>query len=212
MVGGGRMSERFQELSEEKQLAILRAATEVFAKYEYKKASTDLIASKAGVSKGLLFYYFHNKKDLYLTVYEYVRKIVTEGVADPGLFEITDFFELITYATMKKIEILAENPYIVEFSVRSFYSDKEEISDDLKMKTTEGIEQNYKQYFSKIDFNKFKQNVDPSEIFKMMYWIVDGYIHEQQMKNALLCLDTISKAFANWTEMFKQIAYKEEYL
>ena len=96
------MSERFQELSEEKQLAILRAATEVFAKYEYKKASTDLIASKAGVSKGLLFYYFHNKKDLYLTVYEYVRKIVTEGVADPGLFEITDFFGLITYATMKK--------------------------------------------------------------------------------------------------------------
>ena len=206
------MSERFQELSEEKQLAILRAATEVFAKYEYKKASTDLIASKAGVSKGLLFYYFHNKKDLYLTVYEYIKQIITEGVADSRLLEITDFFELVTYATMKKIEILAENPYIVEFSVRSFYSDKEEISDDLKMKTTEGIEQNYKQYFSKIDFNKFKQNVDPSEIFKMMYWIVDGYIHEQQMKNAPLCLDTISKAFVNWTEMFKQIAYKEEYL
>ena len=56
------MSERFKELPEEKQLSIMRAATEVFAKYEYKKASTDLIASKAGVSKGLLFYYFHNKK------------------------------------------------------------------------------------------------------------------------------------------------------
>ena len=86
------MSERFQELSEEKQLAILRAATEVFAKYEYKKASTDLIASKAGVSKGLLFYYFHNKKDLYLTVYEYVKQIVAEGVTDAKLWEITDFF------------------------------------------------------------------------------------------------------------------------
>ena len=40
MVGGGRMSERFQELSEEKQLAILRAATEVFAKYEHKNLLT----------------------------------------------------------------------------------------------------------------------------------------------------------------------------
>ncbi len=59
---GINMSERFKELSEEKQLSILRAAIEVFAKYKYKKASTDLIASKAGVSKGLLFYYFHNKK------------------------------------------------------------------------------------------------------------------------------------------------------
>ena len=206
------MSERFKELPEEKQLSILRAATEVFAKYEYKKASTDLIASKAGVSKGLLFYYFHNKKDLYLTVYEYVKQIITEGVTDSRLLEITDFFELITYASMKKIKILAENPYIMEFSVRSFYSDKEEISDDLKMKSTEGIKQNYSQYFNKINLNKFKEYVNPSEIFKMIIWLVDGYIHEQQMNNQPLCFDEIGKMLANWTEMFKQIAYKEEYL
>lgn len=209
---GINMSERFKELSEEKQLSILRAAIEVFAKYEYKKASTDLIASKAGVSKGLLFYYFHNKKDLYLTVYEYVKQIITEGVADSRLLEITDFFDLITYATMKKIKILAENPYIVEFSVRSFYSDKEEISNDLKLKNKEGIEQNYSQFFNKINYNKFKNNVNPSEIFKMMVWLVDGYIHEQQMNNEPLRLDEIGKVVANWTEMLKQIAYKKEYL
>ena len=59
------MNEKFYELPEEKQLYVLNAAMEVFAEYEYKKASTDLIAAKAGVSKGLLFYYFHNKKSLY---------------------------------------------------------------------------------------------------------------------------------------------------
>ncbi|GFI23185.1 HTH-type transcriptional regulator BetI [Lachnospiraceae bacterium] len=209
---GINMSERFKELSEEKQLSILRAAIEVFAKYEYKKASTDLIASKAGVSKGLLFYYFHNKKDLYLTVYEYVKQIITKEVADSRLLEITDFFDLITYATMKKIKILAENPYIVEFSVRSFYSNKEEISNDLKLKNKEGIEQNYSQFFNKINYNKFKNNVNPSEIFKMMVWLVDGYIHEQQMNNEPLRLDEIGKVVANWTEMLKQIAYKKEYL
>lgn len=206
------MSERFKELPEEKQLAILRAATEVFAKYEYKKASTDLIASKAGVSKGLLFYYFQNKKDLYLTVDEHVKRIITEGVADSRLLEITDFFELIAYASMKKMKILAEIPYIVEFSIRSFYSDKEEISDDLKKKTREGIERNYHQYFSKIDFHRFKDGVDPIEIFKMMVWMIDGYIHEQQMNEKPLCLEETGKMLANWTEMLKQIAYKEEYL
>lgn len=80
----------------------------------------------------MLFYYFHNKKDLYLTVYEYVKQIITEGVADSRLLEITDFFELVTYASMKKIKILAEIPYIMNFSIRSFYSDKEEVSDNLK--------------------------------------------------------------------------------
>lgn len=206
------MSERFKDLPEEKQLSILRAATEVFAKYEYKKASTDLIASKAGVSKGLLFYYFHNKKDLYLTVYEHVKQIITEGVADSRLWEITDFFELITYASMKKIGILAENPYIVEFSVRSFYSDKEEISSDLKLKNKENIKQNYNQYFNKINLEKFKEDINPSEIFKMIVWLVDGYIHEQQMNHVPLCLDEISRMLTNWTKMFKQMAYKEEYL
>ncbi len=32
-------------------------------KNEYKRASTELMAVRAGVSKGLLFYYFHNKRN-----------------------------------------------------------------------------------------------------------------------------------------------------
>ena len=63
------MNPRFRELPEEKQLRILNAAMEVFAQNDYKKVSTDLIAAKAEVSKGLLFYYFRNKKELYFSVY-----------------------------------------------------------------------------------------------------------------------------------------------
>ncbi|MDE7176783.1 MAG: TetR/AcrR family transcriptional regulator [Lachnospiraceae bacterium] len=206
------MSERFKELPEEKQLSILRAATEVFSKYEYKKASTDLIAAKAGVSKGLLFYYFHNKKDLYLTVFEYVKRSTTESVTDPKLLEMTDFFELIAYASVKKFKMMAENPYMVEFAMRSFYSDKEEISDDLKGNIKKEFEQSYIKYFSKIDLSKFREDVNPFEIYKMMIWLVDGYLHELQMNNEPLCLDAIETALSNWTDMFKRIAYKEEYL
>lgn len=91
------MNERFKELPEEKQQAVLNAAMEVFSKYDYKKASTDLIAAKAGVSKGLLFYYFHNKKELYLFVYEQAERIITDSIVDSKMMEITDFFELIAY-------------------------------------------------------------------------------------------------------------------
>ena len=44
------MNEAFYELPKEKQRAVYNAAMEVFGEYEYKRASTDLIASKAGVS------------------------------------------------------------------------------------------------------------------------------------------------------------------
>ena len=100
------MNEKFYELPEEKQLSVLNAAMEVFAEYEYKKASTDLIAAKAGVSKGLLFYYFHNKKSLYLKTYEYMVQTLHDAICDSPLFEITDFFELITYATKKRCRYL----------------------------------------------------------------------------------------------------------
>ena len=40
------MNEAFYELPKEKQKAIYNAAMEVFGNYEYKRASTDLIATK----------------------------------------------------------------------------------------------------------------------------------------------------------------------
>ena len=81
------MNEQFFHLPEEKQQAIINASLEVFATHEYKKASTDDIAAKAGISKGLLFYYFHNKKSLYLFLYDYTKKLVTDQVIDTILMK-----------------------------------------------------------------------------------------------------------------------------
>lgn len=61
------MNEMFFRLPEEKQQRIINAGIEVFSSHEYKRASTDEIARKACISKGLLFHYFHNKKSLSLS-------------------------------------------------------------------------------------------------------------------------------------------------
>ena len=212
IVGGNVMNDRFNELPEEKQRAVFNAAIEVFAKYDYKKASTDLIAAKAGVSKGLLFYYFHNKKELYLAVFDYVSRIISESIFDSKLAEITDFFELITYATMKKVKVLESSPYIIDFCVRSFYSEKEDVSGDLKNANLQTINNNYNIYFKKLDYSRFKEGANPDQIFKMLIWMMDGYLHEQQMYGKALHLDEIENELRAWTKMLKSIAYKEEYL
>ena len=54
------MNEKIYTLSPENQARITNAALEVFARNDYKHASTDDIAAKAGISKGLLFYSFRN--------------------------------------------------------------------------------------------------------------------------------------------------------
>ena len=155
------MNEAFYELSEEKQQAIYNASMEVFGDYEYNRASTDLIASKAGVSKGLLFYYFHNKKALYLHTFEYVSKIVEDAISDTHLSEITDFFELISYATEKKVKILIENPFIMRFSIRCFYSQKEDVSSEIQTEISNEKGRKYDAYFKNLELGKFKEEIDP---------------------------------------------------
>lgn len=60
--------------------AILRAASEIFAEEGYAAARMEAIAARAGVTKGLIYFYFKNKMDLFEAVFrESVRKPV-QGV------------------------------------------------------------------------------------------------------------------------------------
>ena len=144
------MNEKFFALPEEKQERIINAAMEVFGKNEYKRASTDLIAVKAGISKGLLFYYFHNKKELYMYVYNFLIEIMKDQIADTTFLELTDFFELLRYAGAGKAVMLEKHPYILDFAMRAFYSENEIVSDTLKSFNTMQEEVMYQMYFAKI--------------------------------------------------------------
>ena len=60
------MNEKFFHLPEEKQQRILNAGFRVFSQNSYKRSPMSEIAAEAGISKSLLFFYFRNKKELYL--------------------------------------------------------------------------------------------------------------------------------------------------
>lgn len=205
------MNEKFYSMPEEKQQAILNAAMEIFAKNDYKRASTDLIAAKAGISKGLLFYYFHNKKELYLYVYNYLIGVMKEQVVDTRFYEITDFFELLEYSASEKGRTLKKNPYIMDFAMRAFYSEKEAVSEDLKKFNVAQEDELYKTYFGNIDAYKFKDDVEPYYVYKMLRWMADGYMHDVEMTGKTVDLEKIMDEFVNWMKMVKKLVYKEEY-
>jgi len=70
-----RTPDQIAEVKKEKRLIIENAALEVFAEDGYHHASVSKIAKKAGVSKGLMYNYFHNKEDL---LKELIRDIIQE--------------------------------------------------------------------------------------------------------------------------------------
>lgn len=77
--------------TEERRGAILRAAYRVMAREGVHRTPLDRVAEEAGVSKGLLLYYFHSKDELALAAMEWVldataarvRKALAD-IADPA--------------------------------------------------------------------------------------------------------------------------------
>ncbi len=206
------MCEVFQELPEEKQMRIINAAMEVFSQNDYKRASTDDIAAKAGISKGSLFYYFKNKKSLYMYLYNYVGSMLSEQVADSEFFKITDFFELLSYGAKCKMYLVDKNPYIIDFVMRCFYSQNEAISKEVDKVSTGYIDDSFATYFVNIDFSKFKDEAEPRKVYQMLVWMTDGYLNEKRRKGGPLVLEELMSEFRQWADMMKKILYKEEYL
>ena len=62
----GFMNEKILQSAEEKQQAIINAGFRIFSQNSYKKSPMQKVADAAGISKSLLFHYFHNKKDFYM--------------------------------------------------------------------------------------------------------------------------------------------------
>jgi AcrR family transcriptional regulator len=203
------MNEKFFELPQEKQLRIINAGFEIFSQNDYKRASTEQIAIKADISKGLLFYYFHNKKTLYLFLFEYAEKLIKSYVFDSHFSEISDFFELCEYAAECKYKLIQKNPHIMNFVVRGFYSQKEDVTAELNKKMQIAMS-GLSSYFKKIDFSKFKSDIDPQDILHMLTWLTDGYIHEKQRDTSPLGMSDLMKEYRTWTAILKKASYKED--
>lgn len=65
-----RRPEQFEELREKSRKKIISAALELFANKGYGSSSIDNIAKKAGISKGLIYNYYKDKKSILLAIYE----------------------------------------------------------------------------------------------------------------------------------------------
>lgn len=204
--------EKFLELPNEKQLKIINAGFEYFGKYGYKGANTEDIANRAGISKGLLFYYFKNKESYYLFLCEFCQNLMLESFQETDFQEITDFFELIDFATKAKLKIITEYPFITDFSVNLIADKSIKVGSKSEEYVNNAIYNSFDIYFKNIDFTPFKEEIDVKKIYQMMLWLSEGHINEKKRINTPIVLEDFLSDFALWKALFKKICYKEEYL
>ena len=106
------MNAKFFDLPEEKRHAILNAGYRVFSRNSYRKSPMSEIAADAGISKSLLFYYFKNKQELYMYLWDYSAEMTIHSLTEYGCYEQTDLFEMMYRGMKAKMQIMRLYPYI----------------------------------------------------------------------------------------------------
>ena len=121
------MNEKFYALPEEKQSQILNAAYKVFATNQYKKAPTSEIAAEAGISKSLLFHYFHNKLELYLFLWKHAADLTKKYMCKYKVYETDDFFAMMRRGLMAKCAVMRKYTFLSLFSINSYFETEPDI-------------------------------------------------------------------------------------
>ena len=94
---------------------ILAAALEEFATRGYEAASTNAIAAKAKVAKGLVFHHFGSKEQLLEVLFEQeVNRLIELVFAMEGPMS-PDLFERLHQLSMRKIELTRQHPLTSDF-------------------------------------------------------------------------------------------------
>lgn len=204
----------FNNLDDAKQKRILNAALQEFAENGYEQASTNQIVKQAGIGKGMLFYYFNNKKDLYLYLIDHAINIMTTEFF--SLIDMTepDFIERLKEIARVKSAYLHENPNVSNFIATVFLSDVVELPDNLRIRLAEAKKSGNSMLYDNIDPTLFRDDVNVDKAFKLIRWSIEGYQNElmNRFKGeqiALIDMNPYWDDFYEYLDVLKTSFYKK---
>ncbi|CEG26419.1 TetR/AcrR family transcriptional regulator [Bacillus sp. B-jedd] len=182
------MYSKFLNLETEKRNRILNAALDEFVQKGYDNASTNEIVKKAGISKGLLFHYFKNKKQLYLFLYDYTLDMFEKEFFEKMDSMENDIFIKMRQIVLLKLALIHKHPDMFNFLLTAVREESPEIT----LRNKELIERSYVKILENIDLSPFREDLDIPSAINIIVWTLQGYSNQIQEKNKFLSLDEIN--------------------
>jgi AcrR family transcriptional regulator len=206
--------EKFDKLDAEKQQKIRDAALKEFAEKGYEKASTNQIVKEAGIGKGMLFYYFKSKKELYEYLVESGLTTLVEEYFKLADTREPDFFERLKKIAQIKLQAQTENVHLFNFIGTVMLTTEVELPAHLQKKYEEMQEMGYTMLYAGIDKSKFRDDVDVEKAFQLIQWAIDGYQSDltHRLRNKKLATIDFGPYWAEYYEyldILKKSFYKE---
>ncbi|MGH4140553.1 TetR/AcrR family transcriptional regulator [Clostridium sp.] len=207
------MFSKFLNLKPEKQERILQAVIKEFADKGFDKASTNDIVKEAGISKGILFHYFQNKKTLFLFVFDYCVKICMDEFNEKVDEKENDIFGKLRQISSFKLELLYKYPSIFKFLETAIGEGCSEVKSEIEEKKKVLSDSNYSKVFNNIDKTKFRDGVDVSRVINIIMWTLDGFGTSELQKakaSAAKQMDyeKVFQEMDSYIDIFKDSFYK----
>lgn len=160
----------------------MNAAMTEFAQKGYDNASTNQIVKDAQISKGILFHYFKNKKELYLYLYDFAVETLLNDYL--GRLETTsrDVFIKLKQISGYKLEIISKFPEVFKFAMAAQFEASSEVRNDLQNRNNKFMAGTYNKVYEDIDFSLFKEGIDAKKAIEIISWTIEGYALREQAK------------------------------
>jgi AcrR family transcriptional regulator len=179
------MNEKFYALSEEKQNAIINAGFKVFARNSYKRSPVNEIAIEAGISKSLLFFYFRNKKELYIFLLKKSEELTKRTLMESGVMNGTDIFDIMYRGLLAKASMMKKYPDMGNFSIKAYYEKDPEVVKDVQKIVAPYTKMETNMTLPPLDKSKFKEGLDLNMMYQDMYLASEGYLWRMQQTDRL---------------------------
>ncbi|RXI96345.1 TetR/AcrR family transcriptional regulator [Anaerobacillus alkaliphilus] len=176
------MNTKFFEIDPIKQRKIVNAAMREFAHKGYKKASTNEIVKDSGISKGLLFHYFRNKKELYLYLFDRAVEIANEEFYAGIKFTETDVIKIWRKMALLKFNLMRQFPEIINFIMSAYFEEAEEVVVELQGRKEHFNPAKVNDLFINIDASKFREDLEVDKVLQVITWTMEGVIEQERNK------------------------------
>lgn len=166
------------ELEPERRDAILNAALKEFSTQGYDKASTNVIAKEAGISKALMFHYVGNKQELFLLVYDYFSDLLKKEYFELMNYDEKDIFNRLHQSYLLQIKLSKKHPWILEFNKLTQTTNCNKINEELENRLRKEHSSCYPELFDEIDESKFRKELDIEKCKQFIFWSNIGFTNE----------------------------------
>lgn len=204
---------KFFNLNIDKQERIINAAMQEFVKAGFEKASTNEIVKEAQISKGSLFNYFRNKKDLYIFLIENAVNIL-EQIYDQIDLNERDLFERLNQVGFIKLNIQKKYPLVFDFLKSIRTEEAVEVKEEIDQLIGNWLDDGLKRLYQNLDWSKFREDVDPEKAVQILNWTMVGFAEQQisklgTFKNVESIGGDIFNEWKSYAEILKRSFYRK---